>query len=221
MDFEKARFNMVEQQVRPWDVLSTDVLAVLSETPREAFAPEKYKNIAYTDTRIPVSHFEDHTCSMAHPILDGRIMQEMMITEDDLVLEIGTGTGYLTACMAKLARHVDSVDINPELTEIAEKNLAEQGINNINLSTGDGAKSWDQKAYYDVIVLSGSLPEIPDSYKEQLTIGGRLFVVTGDAPAMTAYRVTRTAKDSWDTEALFETCIDPLFHSKKTEKFVF
>ena len=221
MDFEKARFNMVEQQVRPWDVLSTDVLAVLSETPREAFAPEQYKNIAYTDTRIPVSHFEDHTCSMAQPILDGRIMQEMHITDDDLVLEIGTGTGYLTACMAKLARHVDSVDINPELTDIAEKNLAELGINNINLSTGDGAKGWDQKAYYDVIVLSGSLPDIPNNYKELLSIGGRLFVVTGDAPAMTAYRVTRTAKDSWDIEALFETCIDPLFHSKQAEEFVF
>ncbi len=221
MDFEKARFNMVEQQIRPWDVLDADVLAVLNEIPREIFTPEQYKNIAYTDTRIPVGSFEDQTCSMAHPNFDGRILQAMGLSKDDLVLEIGTGTGYLTACLAKLARHVDSVDINPELTEIAEKNLAELGIDNVNLSTGDAAKGWDQKSCYDVIVIAGSMPTIPVSYKKLLTTGGRLFIVTGDAPAMTAQKVTRLSKDQWQTEALFETCIDPLFHSKKPESFVF
>ncbi len=221
MDFEKARFNMVEQQIRPWDVLDPEVLSVLNEIPRELFAPEQYKNIAYTDTRIPVGQFEEQTCSMAHPNFHGRILQAMAISKDDLVLEIGTGTGYLTACMAKLARHVDSVDINPALTEIAEKNLSELGIHNVNLSTGDAAKGWDQKTSYDVIVLCGSVPAVPLNYKKLLTIGGRLFVVTGDAPAMTAQKVTRTAKNKWESEALFETCIDPLFHSKKPETFVF
>ncbi|HHO58987.1 MAG TPA: protein-L-isoaspartate O-methyltransferase [Thiotrichales bacterium] len=221
MDFEKARFNMVEQQIRPWDVLNDDVLAVLGEIPRENFTPEQYKNIAYSDTRIPVGTFEDQPIRMMQPNIDGRILQSMAINKDDLVLEIGTGTGYLTACLAKLARHVDSVDINPELTAQAEKNLDALGITNVNLSTGDAAKGWRQKAYYDVIIINGSLPAVPASYKKMLTTGGRLFVVTGEAPVMTAYKVTRTGKDKWTVEALFETCIDPLIHAKKAESFSF
>ena len=145
MDFDKARFNMVEQQVRPWDVLDTRVLDVINEVPRENFAPDQYKNLAYADTRIPLGSFNDNPCTMANPIIDGRILQEMHIQEDDLILEIGTGSGYLTACLAKLWRHVDTVDINEELTEQAEKNLQALGINNVNMTTGDASKSWNQK----------------------------------------------------------------------------
>ncbi len=221
MDFEKARFNMVEQQIRPWDVLNDDVLAVLSEVPREQFTPVQYKDIAYSDTRIPVGHFEDQALSMMKPNLDGRILQSMAINKDDLVLEIGTGTGYLTACLAKLARFVDSVEINPELMVQAEKNLAALAITNINLNTGDAARGWEQKSCYDVIIISASMPEIPAVYKKLLRVGGRMFVVTGEPPVMTAWRTTRSANDQWDDEALFETCIEPLIHAGKTAEFIF
>ena len=220
MDFEKARFNMVEQQVRPWDVLNPRVLAVISEIPRENFAPEEYKNLAYVDTRIPLGSFEDHPCDMPNPVIQGRILQELDVQDDDVVLEIGTGSGYLTACLAKLGRHVDSVDINEALTAMAEKNLQRLNINNIILSTGDAAKSWFQKQNYDVIAITAAMESIPESYKNMLTIGGRLFVVTGDAPAMTAQLVTRTDKNKWTVKDLFETNIEPIIQPvKQTFKF--
>jgi len=215
MDFVKARFNMVEQQVRPWDVLDTRVLDVINEVPRENFAPDQYKNLAYADTRIPLGSFNDSPCTMANPIIDGRILQEMNIQEDDLILEIGTGSGYLTACLAKLGRHVDTVDINEELTEQAEKNLQALDINNVNLTTGDASKSWDQKRNYDVIVISAAMKTIPDSYKKLLKPNGRMFIVTGEAPAMTAYRVTRTQENKWTVEELFETNIEKMIQPAK------
>ncbi len=220
MDFEKARFNMVEQQVRPWDVLDPRVLAVISEIPREQFVPDEYKNLAYVDTRIPLGSYEDKPCTMANPTIDGRILQELNIQDDDLVLEIGTGSGYLTACLAKLGRHVDSVDINEDLTAMAEKNLDALNIKNVNLSTGDASKGWEQKQYYDVIVISAAMRSIPESYKKMLSPGGRMFVVTGKAPAMTAHRVTRTGKNAWTTEDLFETNIEPIIEPVK-QKFIF
>jgi protein-L-isoaspartate(D-aspartate) O-methyltransferase len=210
MDFEKARFNMVEQQVRPWDVLDPRVLAVISEIPREQFAPDEYKNLAYVDTRIPLGQYEDQPCNMSNPIIDGRILQEMDIQEEDLILEIGTGSGYLTACLAKLGRHVDTVDINEDLTAMAEKNLNALGISNVNLASGDASKTWEQKRNYDVIVISAAMKTIPTSYKKLLKPGGRMFVVIGDAPAMTAHRITRTDKNKWSDELLFETSIEPM-----------
>ena len=220
MDFEKARFNMVEQQVRPWDVLDSRVLAVISEVPREQFAPDEYRNLAYVDTRIPLGEFEEHPCNMANPNLDGRILQELDVQDEDLILEIGTGSGYLTACLAKLGRHVDTVDINEDMTAMAEKNLQALNINNVNLSTGDASKTWEQKRNYDVIAITAAMKSIPESYKKLLKPGGRLFVVTGDAPAMTAYRVTRTGNNEWTTEDLFETSIEPMIQPVK-QKFEF
>ena len=220
MDFEKARFNMVEQQVRPWDVLDPRVLAVLSEIPRENFTPDEYKNLAYVDTRIPLGSYQDHQCTMSNPVIDGRTLQELNIQEDDLILEIGTGSGYLTACLAKLGRHVDTVDINEDLTAMAEKNLQALGIDNVNLSTGDASKTWEQKQFYDVIVISAALPSVPDSYKKMLTIGGRMFVVTGEAPLMTAHMVTRTDDENWEITDLFETSIEPMIQETE-EEFVF
>ncbi len=215
MDFEKARFNMVEQQVRPWDVLNPRVLEVISEIPRENFTPDEYKNLAYVDTRIPLGSYQDQPCEMAKPIIDGRILQELDIQDEDLILEIGTGSGYLTACLAKLGRHVDSVDINENMTAMAEKNLQALAINNVNLSTGDASKTWEQKRNYDVIAITAAMKTIPNSYKKLLKIGGRMFVVTGDAPAMTAYRVTRIDENKWTTEELFETSIEPIIQPVK------
>jgi len=220
MDFEKARFNMVEQQVRPWDVLNPRVLAVISEIPREQFAPDEYKNLAYVDTRIPLGSYEDQPCTMANPTIDGRILQELDIQDEDLILEIGTGSGYLTACLAKLGRHVDSVDINEDMTAMAEKNLQALNINNVNLSTGDASKTWEQKRNYDVIAITAAMKSIPQSYKKLLKTGGRMFVVTGKAPAMTAHRVTRISKNEWTTEDLFETSIEPMIEPVE-HKFIF
>ena len=215
MDFEKARFNMVEQQVRPWDVLNPRVLDVISEVPRENFTPDEYKNLAYVDTRIPLGSYEEHPCDMSNPNIEGRILQALDVQDNDLVLEIGTGSGYLTACLAKLGRHVDSVDINEEMTAMAEKNLQSLNIDNVNLSTGDASKGWEQKRNYDVIAITAAMESIPDSYKKLLKPGGRLFVVTGDAPAMTAQLVTRTGENSWTVEDLFETSIEPMIQPVK------
>ena len=221
MDYDKARYNMVEQQVRPWDVLDDRVLSVISEVPREAFAPDAYKKLAYADTSIPLGEYEGTKCCMLHPVVDGRLIQSLNITSDDIVLEVGTGSGYLTACLAKLARHVDSVDINPEMTALAEKNLAPFNLDNINLSTGDASKGWDQKRFYDAIAITASMPEVSESYRQSLKEGGRMFVVTGEAPVMKACLITRTGNDEWTTEELFETSIDCLINADEAEEFVF
>ena len=215
MDFEKARFNMVEQQVRPWDVLNPRVLDVISDMPRENFTPDEYRNLAYVDTRIPLGSFNEHPCMMANPNIQGRILQELEIQSDDLILEIGTGSGYLTACLAKLGRHVDTVDINEALTEMATKNLQAVHVDNVNLSTGDAAKGWNQKRNYNVIAITAAMKNIPQSYKNLLKVGGRMFVVTGEAPAMTAHLVTRTDSNKWTTEDLFETSIEPIIETVK------
>jgi protein-L-isoaspartate(D-aspartate) O-methyltransferase len=221
MDFNKARFNMVEQQVRPWDVLDPRVLNVIGNIPREQFVPEESRKLAYADTRIPIGHYEGRTSHMLNPVIEGRILQSLAITEDDIVLQIGTGTGYITACLATLARHVDSVDINPEMTALAEKNLARLEITNVTLSTGDAAVKWEQKQFYDCIAIMGSLPAIPDFYKKALREGGRMFVVTGDAPVMKALLVTRISKNEWTVDELFETCIDSLINAEKPAQFIF
>lgn len=220
MDFEQARFNMVEQQVRPWNVFDPRVLEVISRIPREDFVPDEYRNLAYADICIPLSD-ETYGSSMLHPNIEGRILQNLNIDEDDVLLEIGTGSGYLTACLAALARHVDSVEINPELYELAKKNLAAHDIHNVSISNGDAGKDWNQKQFYDAIAITGSLPEIPQTYKKKLKVGGRLFVVTGEAPAMTAQLLTRTGKNEWSTENLFETCIEPLCGTQKASRFDF
>ena len=221
MDYNQARFNMVEQQVRPWDVLDPRVLNVIGNIPRELFTPEDCKQLAYADTRIPIGEYEGRTSHMLKPVIEGRMLQSLAITEDDTVLQIGTGTGYITSCLATLARHVDSVDINPEMTALAEKNLDRLGISNITLSTGDGSSKWEQKRFYDCIAIMGSLPTIPGYYKNALKEGGRMFVITGDAPVMKALLVTRIGKNEWILDELFETCIDPLIHAEKPAEFVF
>ena len=221
MDYNQARFNMVEQQVRPWDVLDPRVLNVISNIPRELFVPVESKQLAYADTAIPIGEYEGRTSHMLNPVIEGRMLQSLAITEDDTVLQIGTGTGYITACLATLARHVDSVDINPEMTALAEKNLSRFDITNINLSTGDGSSKWEQKQFYDCIAIMGSMPEIPELYKKALKEGGRLFVVVGTAPVMKALLVTRIGKNEWTIDELFETCIDPLINAEKPAEFVF
>ena len=221
LNFDSARENMVEQQIRPWDVLEPRVLDAIRSIPRENFVPEEYKNIAYADTAIPLGTFDGIECDMLHPIVEGRILQHLAITDDCTVLEIGTGSGYLTACMAKLSNHVDTVDIHEELTEIAEKNLAELGINNVNFNTGDASDGWGRKPAYDAIAITSSMPKIPEAYKKLLKIEGRLFVIVGEAPAMKAYLITRTGDTQWDEKELFETSVCAIENSGAEEPFIF
>lgn len=217
VDLELARHNMVEQQVRPWDVLDPRILDILENTPRDEFVPDAYKGLAYADTEIPLGDGQ----YMMHPVLEGRMLQALDIQATDRVLEIGTGSGYITACLAKLASHVDSIDINERLGKAAATKLVEQGIMNVSLSTGDAVEEFDSHSKYDVICVTGSMGEVPDTYKQALNEGGRLFVITGEDPVMEAHLITRIDENTWSDQNMFETSIRPLIHAECKKQFCF
>lgn len=221
MNIEKARFLMIEQQIRPWDVLDQDVLELLVIVKREAFVPLAYRALAFADTEIPLPHGEN----MLTPKLEARILQELAVKKHESVLEIGAGSGYMAALLAYKARHVTTVEIEPELKTLAEKNLADYGVSNVEVVEGDAAKGWQGAsqvgAPYDVIVVSGSLPVVPDSLLAQIKVGGRMFVIVGSAPAMTAQIITRTSDISYSTVNLFETIVKPLRNAVVPSQFKF
>jgi protein-L-isoaspartate(D-aspartate) O-methyltransferase len=221
MNIEKARFLMIEQQIRPWDVLDTDVLELLVVVKREAFVPLAYRALAFADAEIPLPHGEN----MLTPKLEARILQELAIKKHENVLEIGAGSGYMAALLAYKARHVTTVEIEPELKALAEKNLADYGVTNVDVLLGDAAQGLSDanqpNAPYDVIVVSGSLPIIPEKLLAQIKIGGRMFVITGSAPAMTAQIVTRVSEVSYNTVNLFETIVKPLRNAVEPSQFKF
>ncbi|MBY0579981.1 MAG: protein-L-isoaspartate O-methyltransferase [Burkholderiales bacterium] len=217
MDFEQARYNMVEQQIRPWDVLDKTVLNLLLEERREEYVPAAYRELALADMEIPLGFGE----SMLSPKLEAKLLQEAGLRKSDRVLEIGSGSGYMTALLAKGGQHVYSVEIVPELSAMAEKNLKEHHVRNVTLEIGDGAKGWDAHGPYDVIVLTGSVPVLPEEFLKSLHLGGRLFAVVGDKPLMKATLVTRIGKESWRTQDLFETCIPALRNALTPPKFEF
>ena len=217
MDFEKARYNMVEQQIRPWEVLDNAVLDLLFEVKREEYVPEAYRALALADLEIPIGHGE----AMLSPKLEAKILQAVNLRKSDRVLEIGTGSGYMTALLASGGHHVYSVEIVPELSAMAEKNLKAHHIGNVTLETGDGSRGWGKHGPYDVIVLAGSTPVLPEEFQKELHLGGRLFAVVGEGPAMKATLVTRIGKDAWHTEDLFETRIPQLKNAPKPDKFQF
>lgn len=208
---------MVEQQVRPWDVLDDKVLNTLEAIPRDQYVPAQYVNLAYADTAIPLN---DRT-SMMHPILEGRLLQLLDIQPEDKVLEIGTGSGYLTACLASLACHIESVEIDEALQQQAKQQLQKAAIENVELRCGNGLDINFAKYKYDVIVLTGSVSQISDDIKQALTLKGRLFAVTGKAPAMQAHLITRTSESDWANECIFETVLSPLVHGEKPAEFTF
>lgn len=216
-NFDQARFNMVEQQIRTWDVLDAAVLDLLRNTPREKFVPAKYKNLAYSDIAIPLAHGE----SMMHPKYEARLLQALKITSDDEVLEIGTGTGYVTALLAQQAKHVYSVDIYPDFIRGAMHHLRAIRVQGVTLEEGDASKGWKDHSPYDAIAVTGSVPEIPKELKESLKVGGRMFIVVGESPAMTAYLITRTAQNEWKEQSLFETELKPLINATKPPRFIF
>lgn len=217
MDMERARFNMVEQQVRPWDVLDQRVLDLLGSVPREAFVPDTYRELAFADLELPIGHDQ----VMLPPRTQARALQSLDVRAADRVLELGTGSGYLTALLARLAHHVYSVEILPELAELASRNLTAIGVTNATVETGDAAAGWPRHAPYDVILVGGAMASVPDSLREQLRTGGRMFVVAGDEPVMEARLITRVGENQWTDEALFETRIPPLANVPEPSRFVF
>jgi protein-L-isoaspartate(D-aspartate) O-methyltransferase len=209
---------MIEQQIRTWEVLDATVLDLLKQVPRESFVAPQYAGIAFADLEIPIGHGQ----TMLSPKLEGRIIQALEIKSTDSVLEIGTGSGYLTALLASMAKQVVSVEIHAELSQLAQARLTQQKIENPTLEIGDAAKGWPAHAPYDVIVFTGSLPVAPDSLVEQsLAIGGRMFVVVGEAPVMQAILIERVAEADFKRDVLFETCLPSLENAPQPERFHF
>ena len=217
MDLEQARANMVEQQIRPWDVLDQDVLDLLYAVPREEFVPPQHRALAFSDLQIPL----DKNQRMWEPKLEARVLQELGVHKTDRVLEVGTGSGYLTALLAHRAAQVVSVEIDRQLAEFGRRNLERHGADNVILEIGDAARGWPGHAPYQVIVLTGSTPLLPRAFLEQLDIGGRLFAVVGEAPAMSARLVTCTAPGAFNRTDLFETVLAPLVNCERPPRFRF
>lgn len=214
-NMEQARFNMVEQQIRPWDVLDMRVLDLLTKVKREHFVPTARQEMAFMDIEIPLGH----GVSMWQPKLEARALQALQLRPRDRVLEIGSGSGYLTALLSQLAQHVTSVEIVPELHAFAEKNLAAHHINNLTLVQGDAAQGWPGS--YDAIILTGSVPVLPAAFQNSLKPGGRLFAIVGDAPAMQARLITCAVPGIFEGVTLFETNVAPLQNALQPKRFVF
>jgi protein-L-isoaspartate(D-aspartate) O-methyltransferase len=217
MNIEQARFNMIEQQIRPWNVLDTDILDLLHVVKREQFVPVAYQNLAFADVEIPLPGGE----AMVTPKLEARILQEIGLKKHDSVLEIGTGSGYMAALMAHRAAKVTSVEVNAEIKELAEKNLAKAGIANVSVELGNGAKGWDKGAPYDVIVISGALEVLPEAFLAQVKVGGRIAAIVGQPPSMEFVIVTRTGEASWNTVKVFETNVKYLTGAPAVSHFQF
>ena len=217
MDLEQARYNMVEQQIRPWDVLDQTVLDLLLKVRREEFVPAAYRSLAFVDMEIPLDHGE----SMWSPKLEARVVQSLQIRKTDKVLEIGTGSGYLTALLAAMASQVHSVEIHADFLKDAEARLKAHGFDNVTLEAGDASRGWEKHAPYDVIVVTGSLPVLPEILTAQLAPGGRLFAVVGDDPVMNAQLISCVSRGVYRSENLFETSLKPLVNALQPERFSF
>lgn len=215
MDIERARYNMIEQQIRTWDVLDQGILDLVARIHREKFVPGKYSDLAFADIRIPIGDGE----IMMEPKLEARILQTLDIHQDHQVLEIGTGSGYLTACLAELADSVVSVDINESISKQAGHNLAANEYENISLRIEDVMSDWHIEQQFDIIVVTGSLPELDERFQKHLRVGGRLFIVVGLSPAMEALLITRIGENEWSSESLFETDLPALINAKKPSQF--
>jgi protein-L-isoaspartate(D-aspartate) O-methyltransferase len=215
MDFDVARTQMLGQQLRAWEVLDDRVLRAFAETPREDFVPREYRDLAFADTEIPLPHGQ----AMLAPKVEGRILQALQIEPIDEVLVVGTGSGYLTACIARLAKRVTSVDIFPDFATAAAPKLAACGIRNVELLTAD-ALSLSYPGRFDAIAVTGSVPALDDHFVSMLRAQGRLFIVVGREPAMEARLITLQPNGTTTTESLFETVLAPLINAERPEPFV-
>jgi len=217
MNIEQARFNMIEQQIRPWNVLDQDVLDLLHVVKREQFVPQAYENLAFADVEIPLPGGE----AMLNPKVEARMVQEIAVKKHENVLEVGTGSGYVAALLAHMAGQVTSVEILPESVTQARKNLTRAGITNVTVEEGNGAEGWAKNAPYDAIVVSGALPLLPEALIKQLKVGGRLVAIVGEAPAMTCQLVKRTSETAHDAVTVFETNAKPLTGAPTPSRFTF
>ncbi|PKO45932.1 MAG: protein-L-isoaspartate O-methyltransferase [Betaproteobacteria bacterium HGW-Betaproteobacteria-4] len=204
MNIEQARFNMIEQQIRPWDVLDPQVL-------------DAYRNLAFADMEIPLGDGQ----MMLAPKIEAKMLQELGLKKTDKVLEIGTGSGYMAALLAARSEHVVTVECRPALVDIAKQNLERAGVTNVTIELGDGANGWSPRGPYDAIVVSGAIPAVPDALLKQLRVGGRLAVVVGEAPVMEAQLITCTADGIYNTVNLFETVIPALDGFAAKDSFSF
>ncbi|TAM06956.1 MAG: protein-L-isoaspartate O-methyltransferase [Paraburkholderia sp.] len=217
MNIEQARFNMIEQQIRPWDVLDLDVLSLLSIVKREQFVPAVYADIAFADLEIPLPNGQH----MMAPRVEARILQELAVKKHENVLEIGTGSGYMAALLANRALQVLTVEIDPELAEFARANFTKNGVLNAEVKLGDGARGWAANAPYDVICVSGGLPVVPQELLEQLKVGGRLAAFVGTAPVMEAQIITRVDEKQYRIACVFETYVEALQNAIQPSRFKF
>jgi protein-L-isoaspartate(D-aspartate) O-methyltransferase len=217
MDFEQARENMVEQQIRTWDVLDQAVLDSISAIPRDEFVPEAYRTLAYSDSEIPLGYGE----KMMTPKIEARLVQSLNLSSSDRVLEIGTGSGYLTALLAHRCAHVTTIEFRSVLLETAQQRLAQHGFGNILSEQGDGIDGCKSKEPFEAIALTGSVATKRPIIERQLTIGGRLFMVIGTGPAMEAHLITRVGESEFISEILFETVLDPLLGGEAQPQFQF
>lgn len=221
MDFEKARFLMVEQQIRTWEVLDQSVLDLLFAVKREDFVPAAYRALAFVDMEIPLAHQQ----MMMAPKMEARILQDVAPKSNERVLEIGTGSGYLTALLAKRSESVTTIDIFDDFSREAASKLARIGIANVHFKTGDAAQTphaiLGSHETFDVVVLTGSVPVLPQTYLDVLNLNGRLFAIVGDAPAMKATVFTKTGDTSFAADELFETVLAPLVNAKQPSRFEF
>ena len=217
MDFERARFNMVEQQIRPWEVLDPKVLELFLQLPRHHFVPEDQQALAYMDLEVPLP------CEqvMLPPRVEARMLQALDIDENETILEVGTGSGWMTSLLARLGRQVTTVEYFPELSAMAQNNLARAQIDNVRFEVGDAACDWQDGACYDVIVLTGATTEIPQAHLQKLTLGGRMICTTGDEQLMETWLITRVENDQYEYESLFETAIPALIHCAPKARFTF
>jgi protein-L-isoaspartate(D-aspartate) O-methyltransferase len=217
MNREQARFNMIEQQIRTWNVLDTDVLELLTIVKREQFLPANQQSLAFMDTELPLADGS----LMLSPKMEARIVQEVAIKKHENALVIGAGTGYLPALLAFHARHVTCVESSSAVLDIANKNCQREGVSKVSLVLGDASKGWAKAAPYDVIVVTGSLNVLPEELKQQLKVGGRLFVILGSAPIMTAYIITRTSETEFASKSLFETSVALVPNAEQLPTFSF
>ncbi|MFA5520586.1 MAG: protein-L-isoaspartate O-methyltransferase [Castellaniella sp.] len=209
-ELEQARFNMVEQQIRTWQVLDPAVLQALFDVPRERFVPPALRSIAFADVEIPlVIDGVDTNEVMLTPKLEARMAQELQLSPKDCVLEIGTGSGYQAALLARLAQQVTSIEIDSRIASFGQQNLLNNNITNVKVEVGDAHAGWGS-AEYDAILLTGSVPCVPDTLKYQLAVGGRMVVAVGQSPVMTVQRITRSSAANFEVEGLFDTVIKPL-----------
>jgi protein-L-isoaspartate(D-aspartate) O-methyltransferase len=217
MNIEQARSNMVEQQIRTWEVLDQEVLDLLYLVPREEFVLPEHRALAFSDLELPIGENQ----RMWTPKMEARVVQELSPKKHDNILEVGTGSGYLTALLAHRGGHVHSVEINPKLAELGRRNLGRHGVDNVTLHVGDAARGWPRQAPYDVIVLTGSTPVLPGAFLGHLAPGGRLFAVAGEAPAMVARLTSCSAPGACRDAGLFETVIAPLQNAEHPPRFRF